>query len=84
MTRLVPVSPGSCPPLVKSLDAVARASRRGSKDKAVNAAITELDQAVRCITRSKQTKPFGGYPRPSGGEGTALKKTIARARGGTR
>lgn len=77
----LPVSPGKCPPLTDSLGEVARASRPGSDAKAVSPAVDTFDEAVRCITRSKQTKLFGGYPRPSGGEGTALKKTMARARG---
>jgi serine/threonine protein kinase len=78
----LPVSPGRCPSLAGPLAAVAQAGRKGAARAAAARAVDELDQAVRCITRSKQTKAFGGYPRPSGGEGTALAKTIARGRGG--
>lgn len=77
----LPISPGKCPPLAEPLGAVAQASRPGTDDRAAKNAIDELDRAIRCITRSKQTKPFGKYPRLSGGEGSTLAKTMKRARG---
>ncbi len=76
----LPISPGSCPPLAESLQGVVAASRPGRSKADADQAVDTFDQAVRCITRSKQTKAFGGYPRPSGGEGTTLSKTLTRAR----
>ncbi len=76
----LPISPGKCPPLAESLGEVAAASQPGADDKALKRAIDHLDRDVRCILRSKQTKPFGSYPRLSGGEGTALSKTMKRGR----
>lgn len=77
----LPVSPGKCPSLSEALDAVAAASQPGVDDEAQKRAIDRLDRDVRCILRSRQTKPFGNYPRLSGGEGTALSKTMQRGRG---
>ena len=37
----------------------------------------KVDKAARCILRAKQATSFGQHPKPSGGEGTAL-RTIAK------
>jgi hypothetical protein len=76
----LPASTGPGPPLAESLREISRISRPGSSDAEVDAALKSFDGVIRCLARNKQIKVLGDYKAPSGGEDTAFKKTLSRAR----
>jgi eukaryotic-like serine/threonine-protein kinase len=71
---VVPASPAICKPTMDdAVFGVMQAARRGEIPAAE---LAKVDKAARCISRAKQATSFGQHPKPSGGEGTAL-RTIA-------
>ncbi len=70
----VPASPAVCKPTMDdAVFGVMQAARRGEVP---TDELAKVDKAARCILRAKQATSFGQHPKPSGGEGTAL-RTIA-------
>lgn len=72
-----PTSPATCSTTMQ--DAVRRVSKARTEDeRALDAALDDLDKAIRCIRHAQQSKAFGAHPRPSGGEGTVLRRILKR------
>ncbi len=72
----VPGSPGICKPTMKdAVFEVMQSARRGPVPTDV---LAQVDKAARCILRAKQATHFGQPPKPSGGEGTALRTIVGR------
>lgn len=70
----VPASPAICKPTMDdAVFGVMQAARRGEVPAEE---LAKVDKAARCILRAQQATGFGQHPKPSGGEGTAL-RTIA-------
>ncbi|MBL8741792.1 MAG: hypothetical protein JNK04_11880 [Myxococcales bacterium] len=67
----VPASPAICKPTMDdAVFGVMQAARRGEVP---TDELAKVDKAARCILRAKQATSFGQHPKPSGGEGTALR-----------
>jgi hypothetical protein len=72
-----PTSPAGCPSSVETaVESVVRADASSKKE--LKRALTDLEKAFRCVSRSGAEKRFGGHPPLSGGEGTPLTKILAR------
>lgn len=68
----IPSSPDTCPRSMESaITAIAEASPRD--EKALTSGLDAMEKAVRCAFRAKAQTRFGKHPKPSGGEGTALR-----------
>ena len=73
---VVPASPAICKPTMDdAVFAVMQAARQGEVPTDV---LAKVDKAARCIHRAKQATSFGQHPKPSGGEGTALRTITNR------
>lgn len=76
-----PEPPEKCDAMKTVLASVAKASKPTASDDDSAAATKAFAESVKCHVRAKFTKSLGGYPAPTGGEGTAYEKFLARARG---
>ena len=79
-TFSAPDSPG-CPSMNEALAKIASVSKKDSSDEDAKAAQKAFVGSVKCISQSKASKTFGGYPDLAGGEGSNFVKTLDRARG---
>lgn len=72
-----PQGPESCDAVDDALQDISKAVL-GAEPKKLDKAIVRLDRAARCVIRAHRGDAFGNHPSPTGGEGTALKKVLAR------
>ena len=77
----VPDPPDKCEAMKAVLGSIAKAAKAGASDADATAATKAFTESVKCHVRAKMTKSLGGYPTPTGGEGTAFEKIYGRLRG---
>jgi hypothetical protein len=70
-----------CPSMNEALQKVASVSTKEASEDDAKAAQKGFVASVKCISQSKASKTFGGYPDLAGGEGSTFLKTLDRARG---
>lgn len=75
-----PQGPASCDSVEEALRDISSSvsSSETGAAKKLDKAIVRLDRAARCVIRAHRGDAFGNHPSPTGGEGTALKKVLAR------